>query len=225
MYPSSFWGGSSTRSSLIRRLSNLDDHEAWTDFVARYAEPIHRIARAKGLSRHDAEDLVQQVLVRVARAMPVYRRCPRPGAFRRWLGTLARWCAGDHWRQIQREQVRIARSAEALRVDQGSVIGSPAWAVGWVDAGADSGPVDMELCQLALRRLQSRFSDRDLQIFDQLVLQGKDGAFVAWFHATSRTAVYLVKFRMLGPFRREVETLREGYTTARVESWRRHHHS
>lgn len=108
-YPSSFWGSSSTRSSLIRRLSNLDDHEAWADFVARYAEPIHRIARAKGLSKTDAEDLVQQVLIRVARAMPSYRRVERDGAFRRWLGTLSRWCVTDQWRSAKREEAKRVR--------------------------------------------------------------------------------------------------------------------
>ena len=69
-----------------------------------------------------------------------------------------------------------------------------------------------------LSRLQRRFSDRDIQIFMQIALQGWDPAKVAWFHSTSRTAVYLVKFRMLAPFRREVRSLQKGYDSGREKS-------
>jgi hypothetical protein len=56
-----------TRETLIRRLPDAADVEAWDEFVAIYEPLLFRLARGRGMQPADAEDFVQEVLTAVAR--------------------------------------------------------------------------------------------------------------------------------------------------------------
>jgi RNA polymerase sigma-70 factor (ECF subfamily) len=58
-----------TRASLIARLSDAEDAEAWQEFVEIYLPLLYRLARRKGVQHADAEELSQEVLMSVARAV------------------------------------------------------------------------------------------------------------------------------------------------------------
>src|SRR3954466_1296013 len=77
-----------TRPSLLVRLRDASDHRAWSEFAAVYAPLIHGFARKHGLQDHDAADLTQEVLARVARAVRGLAYDPRRGSFRGWLFTI-----------------------------------------------------------------------------------------------------------------------------------------
>jgi RNA polymerase sigma-70 factor (ECF subfamily) len=51
-----------TRETLIRRLPNTTDVEAWDAFVEIYEPLLFRLARGRGMQAADAEDFVQEVL-------------------------------------------------------------------------------------------------------------------------------------------------------------------
>ena len=52
-----------TRASLIARLSDSQDIQAWQEFVEIYLPLLYRLARRKGVQHADAEGLWQEVLM------------------------------------------------------------------------------------------------------------------------------------------------------------------
>jgi RNA polymerase sigma factor (sigma-70 family) len=78
-----------TRASLLIRLKDRADDEAWTEFTEIYRPVIYRLACRKGLQHADADDLVQQVLVAVARVIDRWEIDPQRARFRTWLSRVA----------------------------------------------------------------------------------------------------------------------------------------
>jgi RNA polymerase sigma-70 factor, ECF subfamily len=74
-----------TRETLIRRLPNAGDVEAWDEFVEIYEPLLFRLARAKGMQRADAEDFVQEVFSNVTKAIGKWVERGDRGSFRVWL--------------------------------------------------------------------------------------------------------------------------------------------
>lgn len=79
-----------TRASLILRLQNGEDVAAWELFESIYAPVIHRIAARHGLQPADADNVVQEVLLRVAKSVGNWLEKSPKGPFRAWLITIAR---------------------------------------------------------------------------------------------------------------------------------------
>jgi len=74
-----------TRSSLIWRLRNIDDEQAWNEFVRLYTPLVFGHCRRHGLQEADAADVAQEVMRVAARAMPEFQYDRTRGKFRGWL--------------------------------------------------------------------------------------------------------------------------------------------
>jgi RNA polymerase sigma-70 factor (ECF subfamily) len=79
-----------TRPSLLVRLKDSRDDEAWARFVEIYGPLVYEYGRRQGLQDADAADLTQEVLQAVARSAGEFRYDPSRGSFRSWLFTVAR---------------------------------------------------------------------------------------------------------------------------------------
>jgi RNA polymerase sigma factor (sigma-70 family) len=79
-----------TRASLLVRLRDPNDADAWRDFVRLYAAVIYGFARKRGLQDADAADLMQEVLRSVAGAVGRLDYDPGKGTFRGWLYSVTR---------------------------------------------------------------------------------------------------------------------------------------
>jgi len=78
-----------TRATLLIRLKDQADDEAWSEFTEIYRPVIYRLACRRGMQPADADDLVQQVLTAVARVIDRWETDPERARFRTWLNRVA----------------------------------------------------------------------------------------------------------------------------------------
>lgn len=81
-----------TRGSLLLRLRDHQDELAWQEFHSIYNPIVYRQLRRRGLQHADADDLSQQVMAKVSKAISQFEVDRRPGTFRKWLRTIALRC-------------------------------------------------------------------------------------------------------------------------------------
>jgi len=56
-----------TRRTLLSRLKNWNDQESWKEFFETYARLIYSVAAKAGLTDAEAQDVVQETVIIVAR--------------------------------------------------------------------------------------------------------------------------------------------------------------
>ena len=79
-----------TRASLMIRLRDPQDQQAWCQFVTMYEPLVLRMLRQRGFQEADARDVTQQVILAVSQAVSDWQPDGREASFRRWLFTIAR---------------------------------------------------------------------------------------------------------------------------------------
>ncbi|MBC8355597.1 MAG: sigma-70 family RNA polymerase sigma factor [Planctomycetes bacterium] len=104
---------STTRPSLLLRLRDPQEREAWSQFVHIYSPLVYRIARRAGFQDADAADVTQEVMQTVARSMPKFEYDRNRGSFRGWLKTVTRSRIADHQRRLAR-QAEVGRDSQTL---------------------------------------------------------------------------------------------------------------
>jgi RNA polymerase sigma-70 factor (ECF subfamily) len=78
----------STHTTLMRRLASGNDQPAWTEFCDRYGELIRGFAQRQGLQSADCDEILQDVLLALTKAMPGFEYDPAKGKFRSYLKTV-----------------------------------------------------------------------------------------------------------------------------------------
>jgi RNA polymerase sigma factor (sigma-70 family) len=79
-----------TRASLLFRLRDSRDHEAWVEFVALYEPVAYRLLRRHGLQDADAREVMQDLFMAVSRSIDRWDPAKECGTFRGWLRRVAR---------------------------------------------------------------------------------------------------------------------------------------
>jgi RNA polymerase sigma factor (sigma-70 family) len=80
----------STRASLLLRLRDRQDHEAWVEFATLYEPVTYRLLRRHGLQDADAREVMQDLLMAVNRSIDRWDPAKEHGSFRGWLRRVAR---------------------------------------------------------------------------------------------------------------------------------------
>jgi RNA polymerase sigma-70 factor (ECF subfamily) len=79
-----------TRVTLLARIRDGSNTDAWREFLHLYGPVVYGFARNRGLQDADAADLMQEVLRSVARNAGRLEYDPKRGTFRGWLYTITR---------------------------------------------------------------------------------------------------------------------------------------
>lgn len=97
---------------LLRRCRRGDEN-AWLELVRQHTRRVFSIAYRFSGRVDEAEDLTQEVFVKVYQGLSRYE--PAAGAFGTWLGTVARNHAIDHYRRKREERARVTADPESLQ--------------------------------------------------------------------------------------------------------------
>lgn len=198
-----------TRRSLLGRLRNWEDQVSWQAFFDTYWRLIYRVALRSGLTASEAEDVVQETILSVAKAMKTFEYDPARGSFKGWLLQLTGW--------------RITNQFARRRAGAGA--GLPSHGAGertadaFAAASDSSAQADLErlwdeewkqnLMATALQRVRGRVNPKHLQIFDLCVHQQKSVRDVCRFLGVSAAQVYLARHRVGRLLQQEVARLPE----------------
>jgi RNA polymerase sigma-70 factor (ECF subfamily) len=188
-----------TRPSLLWRLREKADDHAWAEFVRRYGPTIYQWCRHWNLQEADAQDVTQDVLLKLARAMRTFVYDPSR-SFRGWLRTLTRHALSDF-------------VADRRRPGRGSGDSAVMALLETVAAHDDllgrlGGEFDREVLDEALSRVRLlRAEPKTWEAFRLLTEEGLSGAEVARRLGMKVMAVFQARKRVQEMVRQEVRAL------------------
>ena len=187
-----------TRRSLVERLTDLGDQRKWQEFFETYWRLIYGVARKGGLTDAEAQDVVQETVITVAKNITKYER--EAGSFKGWLLHITRWRIADQFRKrAPAERQRTKRddsrrgTATIDRVPDGFDLDA-AWEEEW----------QRNVLAAALERVKRKIDAKHYQIFDCLIVKQWPAAKVAAELRVGIAQVYLIKHRVSALVKREV---------------------
>lgn len=173
---------SATRASLLVRLKDRGDVEAWAEFDRRYGPLILAYCRAQGWQVNDAEDVRQMVMAKLAGSLRGFEYDPALGSFRGYLRVVVRG-------EMVRHAARHKAGPGAVPLEEevfGSGAGQDAvWEQEWM----------RHHFRLAWETVRAHSDERTLEVFRHL-LGGTSIAGVAQSLGMSQAAVRKVKQRV-----------------------------
>jgi len=194
-----------TRPSLLKRLQADDDAQGWEEFYRVYGGLIRHFAIKAGLTPEEAEDVVQETAIGVARRLPEFVYDPKVCRFKTWLLNQTRW-------QIRKQFDK--------RRPSGGLCGMPSDGTAGTDAlaripdpaipefGAEWDQAwERNLMAQGLERVRERIDERQFQIFDLYVTKDWPAGRVAKTLGISIARVYLAKHRVAALLKKEVKRM------------------
>jgi RNA polymerase sigma-70 factor (ECF subfamily) len=191
-----------TRSSLVARLKDAQDHEAWTEFLAIYEPLVLRLMRRQGFQECDARDACQQVLEAVARDIESWRPDGAEASFRRWLFRIARNRAV---KLLVRERKRIRAGGGTSA--QMMLEAHPGGGESLSDEFARE--YRQQVLLWAAEQIRGEFRDHTWQAFWRTCIDGRPIPEVAAELSISAGSVYVARSRIIARLREKVQGIEE----------------
>jgi RNA polymerase sigma-70 factor (ECF subfamily) len=189
-----------TRPSLLVRLRDARDEDAWAHFVDLYGPLVYGYLSHQRLQNADAADLCQDVLLAVAGAVNRLEYDPRRGAFHNWLFTIVRHRLSN-WRRAQRKRPQsnndpaIHRFVEQNPTSNGS---EAEWEAEW----------QRRVFAWACEQVRADVTDSTWQAFWKTAMEDHPAQRVADQLGMSIAAVYRARSRVLARLKETVESAR-----------------
>ena len=194
-----------TQKSLLLRLRDWNDQTGWKAFFDTYWRLIYAVARHAGLSDAEAQDVVQETVIAVAKQMPEFKYDPAIGSFKGWLLQLTRWRIQDQLRKKQyqkdgrrlQKEERLGTSLLEAQPDPASLNWEHKWDEEW----------QKNLLETALERVKARTKSQTYQVFYFHVCKRMPARVVADRLGVKLAHVYYAKLIVSRSLQREIQKL------------------
>jgi len=206
-----------TRPSLLNRLKTGDDPGSWQEFYRTYGGLIRFFAAKAGLTEDEAEEVVQETAIGVARKLPEFVYDPKVCRFKTWLLNLTRWRIQDQLRRrkaVGRVPAPYVADKRQVQLEPGSTLTDGTATIERVpdphvpDFGAEwDSAWEKNFVAQALERVRERINERQFQVFDLCITKGWPAADVAQTLGISLARVYLIKHRVAAKVKNEVRKM------------------
>lgn len=178
-----------TSLSLLERLRNLSDDDAWRRFHDLYGPLIHSWLAHRGVSQADAEDVRQEVMHQAMVELPHFQHNGRTGALRCWLRQVVANRLRTFWRQHNRHRAvggdEYSILAEQLADPESRL--SQQW----------NHDYDRTLLQRLMEIVQHEFETKTIDAFRRVVFEEQKAAVVAEELKMTSNAVRIAQSRVL----------------------------
>ena len=194
-----------TSQTLLDRVRDQADEEAWDEFYHFYSRLILRFARSRGCNEAMARDVHQETMVKLFNQMPAFEYNPDAGRFRSYLFRIVNARVVDAFRREARYMCYSSLDAGKLAEPMPELIDEPVaqqhecWDREW----------NSSLLALALKRVARKVDADTYRSFEQYVINQRDAAEVAAEMGLAANAVYQHKNRLLKMLKQEVAGLEE----------------
>ena len=177
-----------TSYALLRDIKREDRREAaWAAFQRQYGDVILAWCRRRGLTLHTAEDLTQEVLLKLFHALPKHEHDPTRGLFRSWLKTVVENAIRDY---------RAARSRQVVGVSglDWSQVGDPHDTIEELSTAIEARAGSQ--AQDVLSRVRARVEEKSWQAFFQTAIEHRPAMQVARELGLAVATVYKHTYRV-----------------------------
>ena len=182
-----------TSVSLLERLRQPANRDAWNRFVELYTPLLFQCGRRLGLQDQDAADLAQDVLVLLIHKLPEFSYDPSR-SFRGWLRTVTM----NKWRENLRRAPVLGTDANSQLADAPAAPDLPEF---------EEAEYRAYVIRRTLEMLQREYPTLTWKAFWEYHVQGRDPAAVATELGLTVGSVYAAKSRVLSQLRQQLEGL------------------
>jgi RNA polymerase sigma factor (sigma-70 family) len=193
-----------TRWSLLSRLRSWDDQASWQEFFDTYWKLIYGVAIKAGLTDAEAQDVVQETVITVAKNLDQFKMDPAHGSFKGWLMHTTRWRIADQFRKRTPGLGDGAAAHNGERTDTVERVPDPSgvsleavWNDEW----------EKNLLAVATENVKNQVSPEEYQMFDLCSLRQCPVKEVAAKLGVKVWKVYFAQKQIAGLLKKEVKRL------------------
>ena len=189
-----------TRETLLNRARRQHDEESWKEFVHYYRGYVYTIASRMGLSHHDAEEVGQDVMLKLWKKLPEFQYDSSKGRFRGWLCTVTANRVKLLWQHRSRdlnrltsgEREEMTRYLHEIRPTPNQELADQEWVT--------------YILGMAWNRVKGEFGEKEREAF-WMLSKGSEVDEVSRKLGIASSSVYVYKKRVTDRLKQEVARL------------------
>ena len=194
-----------TRHSLLRRMKNWEDQASWEEFFETYWKLIYGVAIKAGLREVEAQDVVREAVMIVAKNITRFEIGSERGSFKAWLLNNTRWRIAEQFRKRLPAAEPCSASGDETSYtpvshrisDHNGLDFEAIWDQEWKH----------NIAEAALSNLRKQVDPEQYQMFDLHVLRQWPAAKVSRQLDIKMGKIYFAKYKLSRLLKKEIKRL------------------